>query len=249
MPATSPVRVPVRPIAFLTTPALSRELISPGRRGLLVATMSDHDEKRFARHYVLLHPDDCEPPHGLDLEPGSRDSIKVERLTEAFARDGFDKTMPALVGYPLDGRVQLASGTHRHEAAKRAGIRLPVKLTLRSHVEAMWGTPAWEMTKPRGKRKVAPSIARTEHALADLRAIDDYLADDDPLAAGRLVGRLIAKAETAARLPMAGRVVPEEGYHAGYGFVPFFVLEGESNARPQPTTMFLWLDVVEAARK
>jgi len=38
-------------------------------------------------------------------------------------------------------------------------------------------------------------------------------------------------------------------YYAGYGFVPFSVLEGESSARPQPTTMFLWLDVVEAARK
>ena len=106
--------------------------------------MSDQDEKRFARQYVLLHPDDCDPPHGLDLEPGSRDSIKVEWLTEAFARDGFDPKMPALVGYPLDGRVQLASGTHRHEAAKRAGIRLPVKMTLRSHVEATWGTPAWQ---------------------------------------------------------------------------------------------------------
>ena len=38
-------------------------------------------------------------------------------------------------------------------------------------------------------------------------------------------------------------------YYAGYGFVPFSVLEGESSARPQPTTMFLWLDVVEAARR
>ena len=99
---------------------------------------------RFSRQYILLHPDDCDAPHGLDLEPGSRDSIKVENLTEAFAKDGFDPNEPALVGYPLNGRVQLASGTHRHEAAKRAGIRLPVKMTLRSHVEAMWGTPAWE---------------------------------------------------------------------------------------------------------
>lgn len=106
--------------------------------------MTDSSEPRLARQYVLLHPDDCDPPHGLDLEPGSRDSLKVEYLTECFARDGFDPKMPALVGYPLDGRVQLASGTHRHEAAKRAGIRLPVKLTLRSYVEATWGTPAWE---------------------------------------------------------------------------------------------------------
>lgn len=99
---------------------------------------------RYARQYILLHPDDCNPPHGLDLAPGSRDTLKVEALTEAFARDGFDPKMPALVGYPLNGRIQLASGTHRHEAAKRAGIRLPVTIKLRSVVEAAWGTPAWQ---------------------------------------------------------------------------------------------------------
>lgn len=69
--------------------------------------MTDHDERRLARQYVLLHPDDCDPPHGLDLEPGSRDSLKVEGLTEAFARDGFDPTMPALVGYPSTAAYSL----------------------------------------------------------------------------------------------------------------------------------------------
>lgn len=98
---------------------------------------------RFARLYVLLHPDDCDPPHGLDLTDGSRDSLKVERLTEAFISNGFDPNEPALVGYPLNGRVQLATGTHRHEAAQRAGILLPVNMKLRSQVEAMWGTPEW----------------------------------------------------------------------------------------------------------
>ena len=68
------------------------------------------------------------------------------------------------------------------------------------------------MTKPRrGKGRVALSIEWTERAIADLRAIDDYIAADNPLAAERWVGRLIAKAEAAARLPMAGRVVPEKG--------------------------------------
>lgn len=67
------------------------------------------------------------------------------------------------------------------------------------------------MTKPRrGRRKVAVSIEWTERAVADLRAIDDYIAAHDPAAAERWVGRLIAKAEAAARLPMAGRVVPEK---------------------------------------
>ena len=100
--------------------------------------------KRFARQYLLLHPDDCIPPHGLDLTDGSRDSLKVEYLEDHFRREGFDKTKSALVGYPCDGMVQLLSGTHRHEAAKRAGILLPVTLELRSVVEAKWGTPAWD---------------------------------------------------------------------------------------------------------
>ena len=68
------------------------------------------------------------------------------------------------------------------------------------------------MTKPRrGKGRVALSIEWTERAVADLRAIDDYIAADNPEAADRWVGRLIAKAEAAARLPMVGRVVPEKG--------------------------------------
>lgn len=100
-------------------------------------------DQRFARQYILVHPDDCDPPHGLDLEPGTRDSLKVEYLTECFSTVGFDPNEPALVGYPKDGRIQLLSGTHRHTAAKRAGILLPVTLKLRSVVEAAWGTDAW----------------------------------------------------------------------------------------------------------
>lgn len=101
------------------------------------------DGPRYARQYILVHPDDCDPPHGLDLTAGSRDSLKVERLTEAFLKSGFDPNEPALVGYPLNGRIQLLSGTHRHEAAKRANILLPVKMVLRSIVEASWGMPGW----------------------------------------------------------------------------------------------------------
>lgn len=49
-----------------------------------------------------------------------------------------------LVGYPLDGKIQLLSGTHRHRAAELAGIQLPVTLWLRSDVERLWGTPDWK---------------------------------------------------------------------------------------------------------
>lgn len=90
-----------------------------------------------------LDPSDCNPPHGLDLSPGSRDTLKVEDLESQFCESGFDKTKSALVGYPLEGKIQLLSGTHRHEAAVRAGIKLPVTLFLRSYVEAYWGTEMW----------------------------------------------------------------------------------------------------------
>lgn len=102
-----------------------------------------NDVVRQCRQYTLLAPGDCDPPHGLDLEPWSRDSIKVEHLTDTFQKNGFDNNYPALVGYPLAGRIQLASGTHRHEAARRAGILLPVTIFLRSDVEAFWGTDKW----------------------------------------------------------------------------------------------------------
>ena len=68
------------------------------------------------------------------------------------------------------------------------------------------------MTKRRrGRGTVALTIEWSERAVADLRAVDEYIAADNPAAAARRVGRLIAKAEAAARLPMAGRVAPEKG--------------------------------------
>ena len=118
------------------------------------------DEPRYARQYILAHPDDCDPPHGLDLTPGSRDSLKVEMLTEAFLKNGFDPNEPALVGYALSGRIQLLSGTHRHEAARRTGIMLPIKMHLRSIVEAAWGMPGWLE-----KLIVDVSVKDLEHAI------------------------------------------------------------------------------------
>lgn len=99
--------------------------------------------KRYSNHYTLLSAEDCEPPHGLDLTLGSRDLNKVEKLQECFISQGFDLNKPALIGYPKDGVIQLLSGTHRHEAAKRAGIKLPVSIFPRSIVEAYWGTDKW----------------------------------------------------------------------------------------------------------
>lgn len=101
------------------------------------------EDSRRAKVFVLVLPDDCEPPHGLDLK-SAHDADKVAWLTEEFRQNGFDYNQPALVGYPLgNGKIQLLSGTHRHLAAKQAGIKLPVTLWLRSDIERMWGTELW----------------------------------------------------------------------------------------------------------
>lgn len=81
---------------------------------------------------------DCMPPHGLDLS-SRHDSDKVCMLVDCFESLGFDKQKPALVGYPLDGMIQLLSGTHRHFAADLTGIKLPVVLWRRVDIERAWG--------------------------------------------------------------------------------------------------------------
>lgn len=102
-------------------------------------------EPRYANMYILVHPDDCDPPHSLDMT-SKHDYEKVYELMTWFELDGFDKRKAALVGYPKDGRIQLLSGTHRHLAAKRARILLPVRMVLRSVVEGTWGTDEWPET-------------------------------------------------------------------------------------------------------
>ena len=103
--------------------------------------MTRHFERR-TRTFIWVDPTDCDPPHGLDME-GERDANKVSRLQSAFEINGFDIDMPALVGYPSEGRIQLLSGTHRHRAALLCGQKLPVTLWLKSDVEEMWGTELW----------------------------------------------------------------------------------------------------------
>lgn len=97
---------------------------------------------RRARMLVWVNPNDCRPPHGLDLE-SKHDNEKVAYLTKCFQERGFSRNFPAMVGYVVDGKIQLLSGTHRHLAAIRAGIDIPVTLWLRSDVESTWGTDLW----------------------------------------------------------------------------------------------------------
>jgi toxin ParE1/3/4 len=49
----------------------------------------------------------------------------------------------------------------------------------------------------------------TDRALADLEAIRDYIARDNPSAAARWVMRLCQTAEKVGTAPLAGRRVPE----------------------------------------
>jgi len=51
----------------------------------------------------------------------------------------------------------------------------------------------------------------TERAVADLLAIGDYIAADNPIAARSWVERLRQQAINASKVPRAGRVVPEIG--------------------------------------
>jgi hypothetical protein len=98
---------------------------------------------RKASHIIWTDAHDCDPPHGLDMD-SKHDSDKVAMLVDAFQTNGFDKDMPALVGYPSNGRIQLLSRTHRHHTAKIVGIKLPIVMRLRSIVEAAWCTLSWD---------------------------------------------------------------------------------------------------------
>jgi hypothetical protein len=100
-------------------------------------------KQRIAQIVLWVDPNDCIAPHSLDMN-SARDANKVENLRQQFEKNGFDINHSALVGYPLDGKIQLLSGTHRHLAAKQANVALPVTLWLRSDIERMWGTDLWD---------------------------------------------------------------------------------------------------------
>ena len=72
------------------------------------------------------------------------------------------------------------------------------------------------MTKKRSRSKQRPSkepqqraLVWTERVVADLEAIGEYIARDNPAGAERWVSMLLALAESASRMPFAGRRVPE----------------------------------------
>jgi ParB-like nuclease domain len=87
-----------------------------------------------------MSPEDCDPPHAVKHED------KFEELVEQFLRrEDWDLNRDALIGYPLNGRIQLLSGSHRWAAAKLAGIKIPVLVRQRSRIEEVFGNlDEWE---------------------------------------------------------------------------------------------------------
>jgi toxin ParE1/3/4 len=67
--------------------------------------------------------------------------------------------------------------------------------------------------KRRPRKKAGPrlTVVWTDRALSDLEAIGAFIGADNPVAAERWIGVLMATAERAAGTPMAGRRVPELG--------------------------------------
>ena len=86
---------------------------------------------------VWIDPSECDAPHRVSHED------KLVELANEFVARGWGVNYPVLIGYMLDGRLQLLSGTHRHKAAEMAGIRLPVIVRNYDDVRSAWGTDAW----------------------------------------------------------------------------------------------------------
>ena len=86
---------------------------------------------------IWIDPDRCDPPHRVSH------GDKLVDLANEFVERGWGENYPALIGYMLEGRLQLLSGTHRHKAAEMAGIRLPVIVRDYDDVSRAWGTEAW----------------------------------------------------------------------------------------------------------
>ena len=82
--------------------------------------------------FVWATPKACDAPH----TPMHPEQVAV--LAEAF-QQGWDCSKPALVGYRLDGRIQLLSGSHRHAAAAIVGLAVPVVVWPEKDVQEVWG--------------------------------------------------------------------------------------------------------------
>lgn len=86
---------------------------------------------------VWLAPPDCDPPH-----PVTR-SAKLEALIRDLQQHGWRRGHPALLGYPLEDRVQLLTGAHRWAACVELQRLIPVDLMAHETVVLQWGDDDW----------------------------------------------------------------------------------------------------------
>lgn len=88
-----------------------------------------------------LSPSSIRPPHGYDLEG------RLEALVKSMKKNGW-KGQP-LILMPKEGRkYQALTGSHRWEAAKRVGIKIPVIILPEEIGEAIreaWKNPTTEI--------------------------------------------------------------------------------------------------------
>jgi hypothetical protein len=84
---------------------------------------------------VNVTPRGCLPPHRVT------DESRLEGLIVSLEASGWSGSYPALVGYRSrpEGPIQLLSGSHRHEAATRLGIAIPVVVWEFKDVVSAWG--------------------------------------------------------------------------------------------------------------
>jgi len=87
--------------------------------------------------YMTASPNDCDPPHKVARPE------QVIDLANSFVENGWDTTKPRLVAYPLNGRIQLLSGSHRWAAAQLADIEIPLAIVSYEVVKDTWGTDEW----------------------------------------------------------------------------------------------------------
>lgn len=80
----------------------------------------------------------CDPPHRI-THPEKYDELRSE-----FIARGWGDGCPALLGYSLDGRVQLVSGSQRWAAAHDAGLKqIPVVVVSYDDAREFWGSDQW----------------------------------------------------------------------------------------------------------
>ena len=90
-------------------------------------------EKNVRRDIIWINPNECLPPHSVSRIE------EVDDLVENFSQYGWDVEDSVLVGYIIDNKIQLLNGTHRHAAATKLNMEVPIVLYTESEIWDAWG--------------------------------------------------------------------------------------------------------------